>query len=322
MSETGALSIDDAVAHLSAEEAVDDQPHTHEAETDDEADAPDLTPDAGHQETDDADADDGEAGDETDPEEADDPELPAIDPPKSWDAEHREKFAALPRDVQEYLLARETERDKGVSAQQQRAAEARQAAEREAQAVAALKPQIETLIGQAQKVFQQSWQGMDATAWAQLAQTDPNRYVALKAQHDADVHAIQQLDAARKEAEAVEWQAFAQAQTARLPEIAPQIAADQKVMAEVFDYIAKSTPNLTPEDRKWIDADQMLIAWKAMQYDQAKAPQPKPQGKKVITAKPSPAPAPLKQRQSAQVVDRFRKTGSINDAVALLNQRG
>lgn len=322
MSETGALSIEDAVAHLSVEEAVDDQPQTPETDAGDDVDDPDLTPDAGHQETDDGEGDEPGEGEDPDPEEADDPEFPAIEPPKSWDAEHREKFAALPRDVQEYLLARETERDKGVSVQQQRAVEARQAAEREAQAVAALRPQIETLMGQAQKVFQQSWQGMDATAWAQLAQTDPNRYVALKAQHDADVHAIQQLDAARRESEAVEWQAFAQAQTARLPEVAPQIAADQKVMSEVFDYIAKSTPNLTPEDRKWIDADQMLIAWKAMQYDQAKAPQPKPQGKKVITAKPSTAPAPLKQRQSAQVVDRFRKTGSIDDAVALLNQRG
>lgn len=314
MTETGALSVEDAVAHLSAEEAVEDQPQTT-AQPEIEDDAPETV-------SEEDDLADGDEGDDAEDQTEDDPEAPAIEPPKSWDAEHKEKFAALPRDVQEYLLARETERDKGVSVQQQRAAEARQAAEREAQAVAALKPQIETLMGQAQKVFQQSWQGMDATAWAQLAQTDPNRYVALKAQHDADVHALQQLDAARQQAEAVEYSSFAQAQTARLTEIAPQIASDAKVQAEVFEYIGKTIPNITPDTSRWISAEEFVIAHKAMLYDRAQAPTPKPQGKKVITARPSTAPAPLKQRQSAQVVDRFRKTGSIDDAVALLNQRG
>lgn len=314
MTETGALSVEDAVAHLSAEEAVEDQPQT--------TDQPEIEGDAPETASEDDDLSDGSEDDDAEDQTEDDPETPAIEPPKSWDAEHKEKFAALPRDVQEYLLARETERDKGVSVQQQRAAEARQAAEREAQAVAALKPQIETLMGQAQKVFQQSWQGMDATAWAQLAQTDPNRYVALKAQHDADVQALQQLDAARQQAEAVEYSSFAQAQTARLAEVAPHIASDPKAQAEVFDYIGKAIPNITPDTARWISAEEFVIAQKAMLYDRAQAPQPKPQGKKVITAKPSPAPAPLKQRQSAQVVDRFRKTGSIDDAVALLNQRG
>lgn len=311
--ETGALSVEDAVAHLSAEEAVDDQPQTPEQ--------PEIEDDAPETVSDEADEAEVTEEDDADPSE-DDPELPAIDPPKSWDAEHKAKFDALPRDVQEYLTAREAERDKGVSMAQQRAAEARQKAEADVQALSALKPQIETLMGQAQKVFQQSWQGMDATAWSQLANTDPGRYVQLKAQHDADVHAMQQLDAARQQAEAVEWQAFAQTQTARLPEVAPQLADDHKALAEVFDYIAKATPTLTNEDRKWIDADQILIAWKAMKYDQASAPQPKPQGKKVVSARPSTAPAPLKQRQAAQTTERFKKTGSIADAVALLNQRG
>lgn len=309
MSDTGALSIDEAVAQLSIEEAVEDQPQTPE-QTDVEDDAPETV----SEETDEEVEAEVEPEDQTE----DEPDLPAIEAPKSWDADHKEKFAALPRDVQEYLLERETERDKGVSQQQQRASEARQAAEREAQAVAALKPQIETLMGQAQKVFQQSWQGMDATAWAQMAQTDPARYVQLKAQHDADVHAIQQLDAARQQAEEVEWRSFAQAESARLPEVAPQLANDQKALTEVFDYIAKAAPKVTPENRKWIDADQMLIAWKAMQYDKAKAPQPKPVGKKVVSARPSPAPAPLKQRQRSQVEQAFKKAPTIENALKML----
>ncbi len=309
MSETGALSVEDAVAHLSAEEAVEDQPQT--------TDQPEIEDDAPETASEEDDQTAGDEDDDAEPEAEVDPEQPAIDPPASWDAEHKAKFATLPRDVQEYLLARETERDRGVSAQQQRASEARQRAEAEAQAVAALKPQIETLAEQARQQLDR-WSGMDATAWQNLAQTDPNRYVALKAQHDADVQRVQQLDAAREKAEAVEWQAFANKQTARLPEIAPNIAGDPKVQAEVFEYIVKSDPDIKPEDVRWITAEQMVIAHKAMLYDRAQAPQPKPQGKKVITAKPSTPPAPMQQRQRSQAEQAFKKAPTVENALKLL----
>lgn len=41
--------------------------------------------------------------------------LPPILLPKSWDADKAERFNSLPRDLQEYLVARETERDKFVN---------------------------------------------------------------------------------------------------------------------------------------------------------------------------------------------------------------
>lgn len=311
--ETGALSVEDAVAHLSIEEAVEDQPQTTE-QPEIENDAPETVSDEAEEG---ADAEEDPAD-----QSEDEPDLPVIDPPKSWDAEHKAKFEALPRDVQEYLTAREAERDKGVSAAQQRASEARQRADAEAQAVAALKPQIETLTAQAKQQLDR-WSGMDATAWQRAAQQmDPREFNQLRADYDADVQRVQQLDAARQQAEAVEWQAFANAQTARLPEIAPHIASDPKAVAEVFEYVGRTIPNFGPEQRKWISAEEMLIAHKAMLYDRAKAPQPKPPGKKVITARPSTAPAPIKQRQAAQMTDRFKKSGSIDDAVAILNQRG
>lgn len=307
--ETGALSVEDAVAHLTTEEAVEDQPQT--------TDQPEIEDDAPETVSD-------EADDGTDPEEEpadqseDEPEAPAIEPPKSWDAEHKAKFAALPRDVQEYLLERETERDKGVSAAQQRASEARQRADAEAEAVAALKPQIESLAAQAKQQLDR-WSSMDATAWQRAAQQlEPREFNQLRADYDADVQRVQQLDAARQQAEVVEWQAFANTQTARLPEIAPHIASDPKVINEVFDYIGSSVPNFGPEQRKWISADEMLIAHKAMLYDRAQAPQPKPQGKKVVTARPSTAPAPLKQRQRSQVEQAFKKAPTIENALKLL----
>lgn len=306
--ETGALSVDDAVALLT-EEAVEETSDTPETETPD-TDAPSEA----SEET----VGDDE-GDADDPEGQDDPEIPAIEPPKSWDADAKERFARLPREDQEYLVEREAERDKGVSIAQQRAAEARQRADQEAAAIVAARPLIVQAVERANQQFQTRWEGMDATAWAQLAQTDPARYVQAKAAYDADVQAVQQIGAARQQAEATEWQTFARTQTARLPEIAPHIASDPKVQAEVFDYIAKSVPNYTPEQGKWVTAEEMLIAWKAQQYDATKAPTAKPVGQKVLSAKPSAPPTPLKQRQQSQRKAEFQKAPTIENALKLLS---
>ncbi len=307
--ETGALSVDDAVAFLTESEAVEDQPETTET--------PEIEDDAPETVSEDDDQPEEDPEEETEDQTEEEPETPAIDPPKSWDAEHKAKWDALPRDVQEYLSTREQQRDQGVSTAQQRASEARQRADQEAQALAAFKPQLEGLLTQAQQQFQTRWQGMDATAWQQLAQSDPNRYVQAKAAYDADVQAQQQLDAARQQVEAVEYQTFAQAQTARLPEIAPHLV-DQKAQAEVFDYIAKNVPSATPETTKWISADEFLIAWKAAQYDKAQAPQPKPQGKKVPMAKPGAPPVPQRQLQRSKAEQAFSKAPTIENAMRLL----
>lgn len=59
-------------------------------------------------------------------------ELPPIAPPVSWTGENKEKFADLPRDVQEYIAQRETDREKFVQTKAQEAARTRSAVETEA----------------------------------------------------------------------------------------------------------------------------------------------------------------------------------------------
>jgi hypothetical protein len=61
------------------------------------------------------------------------PAEPAIEPPTSWDAEAKETFRTLPRNVQEFLNSREAEREKGVNLKLQEAAEVRKKAEAEAE---------------------------------------------------------------------------------------------------------------------------------------------------------------------------------------------
>lgn len=53
---------------------------------------------------------------------AEEPAQPAIDPPASWSAEQRAKWAALPPDVQAYVAQREGEAHKAISEKGQRAA--------------------------------------------------------------------------------------------------------------------------------------------------------------------------------------------------------
>jgi hypothetical protein len=43
------------------------------------------------------------------------PAQPAIDPPHSWSAEHKAKWATVPPDVQEYVLKRDTEAQQAIS---------------------------------------------------------------------------------------------------------------------------------------------------------------------------------------------------------------
>lgn len=55
-----------------------------------------------------------------------------IEPPISWKADAKDRFKALPPELQSYVLERESERERGLSKTQQDSADARKAAEAEA----------------------------------------------------------------------------------------------------------------------------------------------------------------------------------------------
>ena len=96
--------------------ALDEAPGEEEAKAPDAAE-PELTVD--------------DVQDDAEPQgEAD--EQPPIAPPVSWTGENKEKFAQLPRDVQEYIAQRESDREKFVQTKAQEAARTRSAVETEA----------------------------------------------------------------------------------------------------------------------------------------------------------------------------------------------
>lgn len=53
-------------------------------------------------------------------------DLAAIDPPRSWPADHKQRFKSLPYDLQIYVAAHEAQREKALRRAQNEAASARQ----------------------------------------------------------------------------------------------------------------------------------------------------------------------------------------------------
>ena len=126
-----------------------------------------------------------EASEEADDEleiEAEDEELPPIEAPVSWTAEEKERFAGLPRETQEYIAKRETERERFVQSKAQEAARAKTEVEQAAYSQLA---QIEQ--GYAQHFQQLAEQLQPKRPNPALLQHDPQAFYAMQAQYEADV---------------------------------------------------------------------------------------------------------------------------------------
>jgi hypothetical protein len=178
----------------------------------------------------------GETEGEPDPAEA----LPPIEPPRSWTKEEKERFASLPRETQEYLSNRETERDREFRRSQNEAAEIRKAVEAERQRVEHSRLQYE----QALTVVHDQLQSVQAGQFSdiktmedvnRLAQEDPVRFTQWQA-HRMQIGAVQQEIAAAQQRQLEEAQnqlrKFMQTESAKLIEKFPELSdkdAYQKV---------------------------------------------------------------------------------------------
>jgi hypothetical protein len=109
--------------------------------------------------------------------------LPPIEPPRSWKADEKERFKALPRETQEYLAEREMERDRAFNRSQSEAAEKLKGLTAKEQAVEQTRLQYEAALPQ----LLQNLQGQQAGEFAdvrtmadveRLAREDWPRYLA------------------------------------------------------------------------------------------------------------------------------------------------
>ena len=91
-------------------------------------------PEAEEQDPDVNDEAEAEPEDDETPDEDAEPDEPAIERPKSWSKETEEEWSALPRNIQERIAERETERERFVNTKAQEAAQARETVKQQAEA--------------------------------------------------------------------------------------------------------------------------------------------------------------------------------------------
>jgi hypothetical protein len=323
LSENG-LSVEDAVSALQDAPRVDDAPEGDEP-TENADNEPEREEDAHEAEPDFADPD---AEDSAGPEEATDAEdeaqneaeQPPIDPPLSWDAEAKAQFEQLPRDLQQKVVEREKQRDAALSKAQQDAAEARKAVE----AAKAESQKITDIAERASKTFRDRWEGIDWQAWAQK---EPD--IAQKAwtQYQIEERQLAEASAAAERSRAESHAKFVQSETAKLAEKAPEFMDPEKgpELKQKVQRFLMEQHGFSADDLNNVTASQVLVAYDAMRYGEAKKalkskPEPKPQDRKPVKPTAGSAVSPKKQSLKARE-SQLGKTGKVDDAVALLQAR-
>lgn len=262
-----------------------------------------TTPD----DADDPDADPAIEGDE-DGEPESDPAEPIIAAPKSWSAEDKAKWDAVPPEVKEVILAHEDRQHKATSKALQEAATARRAAEQEARSVGQMKPALESAIQRAETIFKTApsveetwapvmadWAAFDWSAYA--AEASPAEFQQAQAQFQQDqalygqaqrAEAAQKaelasLKAAKEDADRLEFQSYVHTEAANLEAFAtdpdhPAYAAAKDLtdpkeglarkQAVGRDLLERGVPAKALES---ISAIELAVAYDAMRWRQAQA---------------------------------------------------
>jgi hypothetical protein len=272
--------------------------------------------------------------------------IPPIEPPRSWTKAEKERFAALPRETQEYLHTREQERDRDVRRSQNEVAEERKAAKAEREAMEQLRKQYEAKLPALEKKLQTVGPFADIHSHEDLRnlqRNDPFRFQEYQLyvwEQQAEQVELQQAEARKateKQRESFERKTR---EHALLIEAAPEWAdadklkAAQTAAAELF-----KAKGFNDEDMRAISDNPLLddhrfqlIVADALKYqDIQKAPKavasrPVPPVQRPGTAKPATAGAvsqiqALEKQLSSASGDRAARISAQIWALERKNQR-
>ena len=309
----GALTVDQAVGLLG---------HAPEPERKDE------TPSGDQPET----TDDGaETPAVEEPAEEQEPATPEVQAPQYWSKEAKERFAELPPELQAVVMAEEKGRESASGKAKQEAAEARKAAEHQAGVLRAQAARLNELVPQLEATLTGKWDGATPEAWAGLARSDPDKYVTLKADFDADMAKLSAAREAKAQSDGEAQTSYLREQTERLQAMNPELAKaiyDPKAGGAQRERLASYLTTIKADPAEFnaltSSALGLTLVQKAMLYDQGKAKlaEPKPPAPPARTVRPSGAPAGTSQQRSTQTAaNRFAQTKSIDAAVDLLLSR-
>lgn len=250
------------------------------------------------------------------------PAQPAIEPPHFWSAEAKARFGELPYELQLVVQENEKAGSKATTQKLEEAAVARKAAEAKAEALASLAERIEAAAEQAETTFASRWEGMTPEAWLKLSKDNPQQYIQLKAQHEAEQDAVQRARTAKDAAEQVQRSTWRTEQIEALKTLAPELVDPvhgEKHLAELGAYLTAN--GVKEQDLPNVGALEMAIARKAMLFDKGMAglkSRPTPTPAKAALKPTAPAAKTPIQSAAETAARRLGQTGSIDDAVNLL----
>lgn len=179
------------------------------------------------------------------------PDQPAIDAPSSWDNEAKAKFAKLPPDLQEYISARERERDSVTYQRLQMAAEERRAVQEQQAEISAMRGAYEqrllTFAKHLESTVPEEFREIRSSAdLVRLADTNPalvTKFHAWQAQVSSVAHELSQVQQQKayeqQVQEAQERQTILQQEFAAISQKWPDFVDPQKgasIKGEIATY--------------------------------------------------------------------------------------
>jgi hypothetical protein len=316
----GALSLDEAVALLNRRDAESGEAPDGDDDFEGAASAPEEA--SGW-------AEDPDGEDEAEAEEEGD--VDRLLPPKYWSKDAKARFAELDPDLQAVVLSQEGPREAAAAKAKAEAEQVRHAALQEAAQARHLLAQLADALPEALQSFDDRWGG--TPDWAAIAQVHGVEAMqAARGEYEAEKARLDQASQMAGVARRANHHAYVAAEFERLKSLDPELTHPEtgtERRTEVTHYLhAKGVP---PDALLQISALEMSLARKAMLWDQAQAkagtfnstPRPdRPATRALARGGASAGPVDPKVRRAAQARNRFAKSRSIEDAVALLNAQG
>ncbi len=282
---------------------------------------------------------DGEAPDEdSGDEEVDLEAVPAasapISAPEWWDAEAKAAFLAIPstpaareyaQRVQQFVAEAEAKRE---AVTQRVKAEAAAVQKSHGEQLKVMNSALERLNGAVPGEVEQFERDYGDIVWSKMpewAEKNPAEAAKFFATYNARKESVGRLIHAKAEAQKVASDAFVVEQTARLRQIAPELAGSSSDLKALGDYAVKTG---FAEAIKQASGDELVILNKARLWDEAQAkaaasaknqrpgnPNPPPRSVKPVAAQATGTHA---QRTYAQAKEKAMKTGDDDAAVAAI----
>ncbi len=268
---------------------------------------------------------------------------PPISPPKSWTRAEKDAFASLPREHQQSIVDRETERESYYRKGHDEAAQKARAAEAKEQAAEQARQQYEQALPSLLQSFQAQFatEFQDIKTWADvesMQENDPLRFQRYQLARDKGQSLQREAEQAQhrqRQEGAKRWQDFVAAEDAKFLDKAPEfkdakkaasMASDARAM---FSDLGFSGEELTGawehgQPLSLRDHRVQLLLRDALRYraaqKAAKAAQPKP----VPPVQRPGVATPRGESSSTNIRDltnKVKSTGSVDAAVALLRAR-